>query len=119
VATSDRIKLINLFGALVMEAQERDIKFIITHFHRTAEEQNLLYQQGRTKPGNIVTYLDGYEKKSKHQLWQAVDIAIIGANGDIDWESDNYEVLGSYWKSLGGIWGGDFTALDDRGHFEV
>ena len=47
---------------------------------RTAEEQNKLYQQGRTKAGKIVTKCDGYNIKSKHQvkadgLGYAFDIA--------------------------------------------
>lgn len=42
------------------------IDFGVSHGQRTPEEQNELYQKGRTTPGDIVTYLDGYEKKSKH-----------------------------------------------------
>ncbi|MEF2599722.1 MAG: M15 family metallopeptidase, partial [Fusobacterium mortiferum] len=49
---------------------------------RTAEEQNKIYQQGRTIPGKIVTKCDGYKIKSKHQvkadgLGYAFDIAVI------------------------------------------
>ena len=42
------------------------IDFGVSHGHRSPEEQNELYQKGRTQPGDIVTYLDGYNKKSKH-----------------------------------------------------
>lgn len=34
---------------------------------RTAEEQNRLYQKGRTTPGPKVTDKDGYRSKSNHQ----------------------------------------------------
>jgi len=34
--------------------------------YRSPEVQKELYEQGRSKPGKIVTYKDGYEKKSKH-----------------------------------------------------
>jgi peptidoglycan L-alanyl-D-glutamate endopeptidase CwlK len=51
------------------------VDFGISHGQRTPEEQNELYQKGRTTPGSIVTYLDGYNKKSKHNETpsQAVD----------------------------------------------
>lgn len=42
------------------------VDFGISHGYRSPEEQNELYQKGRTKPGDVVTYLDGYNKKSKH-----------------------------------------------------
>lgn len=52
---------------IILEAiKYSPIDFGVSHGHRTPEEQNKLYQQGRTKPGQIVTYLDGYKKKSKH-----------------------------------------------------
>jgi len=64
--------------------------FKIVQGLRTAEYQNSLYQQGRTKPGKIVTKLDGYNRKSNHQAkadgyGHAVDIAVCGhydQNGD-------------------------------------
>ena len=52
------------------------IDFGVSHGYRSPEEQNELYKKGRTEPGQIVTYLDGYNKKSKHNESpsQAVDI---------------------------------------------
>jgi peptidoglycan LD-endopeptidase CwlK len=58
----------------------------ITQGTRTAKEQNDLYKKGRTKPGKIVTYADGYRNKSNHQgpvdgqAGSAVDFA-ISVNG--------------------------------------
>lgn len=56
--------------------------FKITAGARTAEEQNKIYQQGRTVPGYIITYVDGYKKLSNHQLkydglGYAVDIGVL------------------------------------------
>jgi len=58
-------------------------KYVIKHFDcsilsgvRTTEEQQELYSQGRTKPGYIVTYKDGINTKSKHQLGLAVYVYI-------------------------------------------
>lgn len=50
-------------------------EIFLTDWYRTAQEQYELYQQGRTKPWNIVTYVDGYNRKSSHQFGVAFDIA--------------------------------------------
>lgn len=50
----------------------------LTSWYRTAQEQNALYQQGRTQPWPIVTHVDGYNRKSSHQHWVAFDIAFRG-----------------------------------------
>lgn len=42
--------------------------FAVTSGARTAEEQNALFQQGRTKPGPKVTEKDGYTRPSNHQI---------------------------------------------------
>lgn len=53
-------------------------EIFITDWSRTAEEQNALYQQWRTKPWKIVTYVDGYKVLSEHQSWISFDIAFRG-----------------------------------------
>lgn len=56
--------------------------FKITAGVRTAAEQNLEYQKGRTAPGTKVTNVDGYKLKSNHQvkfngLGYATDIGVL------------------------------------------
>lgn len=56
--------------------------FKITAGVRTAAEQNLEYQKGRTTPGAKVTNADGYKLKSNHQvkfngLGYAADIGVL------------------------------------------
>lgn len=56
--------------------------FKITAGVRTAAEQNLEYQKGRTAPGSKVTKVDGYRLKSNHQvkydgLGYAADIGVL------------------------------------------
>lgn len=41
--------------------------FVVTSGVRTDDEQAALYAKGRTKPGNIVTHIDGKERRSSHQ----------------------------------------------------
>lgn len=56
--------------------------FKVTAGVRTAEEQNKLYQQGRTVKGIKVTKVDGHKQKSNHQikfdgLGYAADIGVL------------------------------------------
>lgn len=65
----------------VLKISQYDFK--ITSGARTAEEQNRLYQQGRTTKGPRVTNCDGYKNKSNHQIktdgyGHAVDIFVVG-----------------------------------------
>lgn len=115
--------------------------FKIVQGLRTAEYQNSLYQQGRTKPGKIVTKLDGYSRKSNHQAkadgyGHAVDIAVCGhydQNGDYvkymtDAEMfDNKKLVEisrhvkAVAKEMGMeiVWGGDWKTLYDTPHYEL
>ena len=108
---------------------------------RTAEYQNSLYQQGRTKPGKIVTKLDGYNRKSNHQAkadgyGHAVDIAVCGhydQNGNYvkytaDAEMfDNKKLveISKHVKAVAKeigleiVWGGDWKTLYDTPHYEL
>lgn len=56
----------------------------ITHGYRSIEEQNALYAQGRTKPGNIVTNAKGGE--SFHNFGLAIDVYDEVRGYDTDWD---------------------------------
>lgn len=108
---------------------------------RTAEYQNSLYQQGRTKPGKIVTKLDGYNRKSNHQAksdgyGHAVDIAVCGQydqnGGYVKYTTDaemfdNKKLveiskhIKAVAKDIGLeiVWGGDWKTLYDTPHYEL
>ena len=90
---------------------EAGLKIFITETYRPQSRQDELYEQGRTKPGQIVTWT----RNSRHTSRLAWDIACIGK------ELYDLNVLrkaGEIGKSLGITWGGDWTA-PDRPHFEV
>lgn len=90
---------------------------------RTIEEQNSLYAQGRTKPGNIVTNAKGGQ--SYHNFGLAFDIVLLydkDNNGTFETASwslnaDWMRVV-DYFKSKGWVWGGDFKSFKDYPHFE-
>ena len=107
--------------------------FLIVAGLRTAEEQNRLYQQGRTTQGLKVTNCDGYKNKSRHQAKSdgyshAIDIAIYDPNitGKIDWDSVNkYKAVVDVFKreavKIGFEieWGGDWTSFKDYPHIQI
>lgn len=90
---------------------------------RTAEEQNRLWQLGRSQRGKVVTNCDGYRVKSNHQArsdgygW-AVDVAFEGPDPFSD--SHPWGLIGEAVKQVGGlVWGGSWTRFRDRPHIEL
>ena len=83
---------------LMIEAiKESPFDFGISWGHRSPVKQNELYQQGRTKDGNIVTYVDGYKKKSKHNYLPALAVDIVAyVNGKITWKAPIYLEIGTH-----------------------
>ena len=55
-------------------------------------------------------------EKSLHTICMAVDIALRSADGVYLETTNDYRVLGEYWESLGGNWGGRFG---DGNHFSL
>ena len=66
------------------------VDFGVACGHRPVSEQQALYAQGRTEPGQIVTYVDGVNKKSDHNYnpSRAVDL-YAWVNGKALW-SERY-----------------------------
>ncbi len=100
---------------LLVLAENRGITMVVTSGLRTYEEQNELYAQGRTTPGNIVTRARGGE--SNHNFGLAFDVTEF-YDGIPVYESDNYATVGVLGKNLGLFWGGDWNNLDEP-HFEL
>lgn len=92
---------------------------------RTMAEQQALYDQGRTKPGKVVT--NAKPGQSLHNYGLAIDIAFIidhktaSWNTKADWNAnktaDWMEVVAIF-KRHGWVWGGDFKSILDMPHFE-
>lgn len=103
----------------------------VTHGLRTFAEQQALYQQGRTKPGKIVT--NAAPGSSYHNYGLALDFAILydkDKNGTYDvvsWDvvKDEDKDGISDWKEIaqvfvdaGWTWGGHFKSFKDYPHVE-
>lgn len=80
---------------------------------RTYAEQDALYAQGRTAPGNIVTKAKGGFSNQNFGL--AFDIVRI-TNGKLDYNLD-WKSLSTLGKSKGFEWGG-YWKFKDMPHFE-
>ena len=100
---------------LMMSGLQRGLRPEIVDARRSQEKQNALYEQGRTKPGQIVTWT----RESMHTKGLAVDIVQLDEKGNIDWNAPEefWNAMGQLGKSLGMKWGGDFKNKD-RPHFQ-
>lgn len=123
--TSSRAKI----GTLHPAVRERFTAFIddvetsflvtvrIVQPYRTFPEQQAIYDQGRSKPGKIVTWAK--PGSSYHNYGLAADLCPLKEDhSDLDW---NYDF--SKWKALADkhelTWGGDFPAgKKDPDHYE-
>ena len=85
---------------------------------RTYAEQNALYAQGRTKPGNKVTNAKGGQ--SNHNFGIAWDIGIFKGGAYLG-ESPLYAKAGPIVlaATLGVEWGGNWTTIVDQPHYQL
>ena len=83
---------------------------------RTAKEQDALYAQGRTKPGQRVTNARGSSYSSQHQWGIAFDFYRNDAKGAYDNSDGFFQKTGALAKSIGLGWGGDWKSPVDLPH---
>ncbi|WP_440961282.1 M15 family metallopeptidase [Paenibacillus nitricinens] len=113
--------------ALIDRSFAAGILVIVTQGLRTIAEQDALYEQGRTKPGAIVTNARG--GYSNHNFGVAIDFALLTNEGkSVSWDTkldgnrngvaDWNEVV-TLAKALGFTWGGDWKTFLDLPHFEM
>jgi len=100
---------------LIRAEKELGIKLRVVSALRTWVEQNELYDQGRTKPGKIVT--NAKAGQSLHNFGLAIDVVEI-KNGKAVWRNPNWAKIARLGKSIGFAWGGDFKTIKDKPHFE-
>lgn len=88
------------------------LDIFITETYRSQARQNYLYEQGRTSPGNKVTWT----RNSRHTSRLAWDIA---CNGPDLYDKKILKKAGEIARKLGITWGGDWKDNIDEPHFEV
>jgi len=107
-------ELYKLYLEFDKKMKEFGIDYILTCTTRTQADQDSLWDQGRIKPGPIVTWT----RKSKHIEGKAFDIAII-KDGKISWKPKDYLLAGEIGRGLGLGWGGAWAKSKDYPHFEL
>lgn len=111
---------------LIQQAAEKGIVIIITDGFRSAEDQDQLYEKGRTAVGNIVTHAKGGE--SYHNFGLAIDFALKTPSGNVIWDMDfdgngnskaDWTEVVKMAKDLGFEWGGDWAQFKDYPHLQM
>lgn len=97
----------------LQECKKAELDIFLTETYRSQARQNYLYEQGRTRPGNKVTWT----RNSRHTSRLAWDIA-VNPPKDL-YDSSVLKKAGNIAKQLGITWGGSWTASPDMPHFEV
>lgn len=106
-------KAIRLF---FQECYKAGIAIFVTETYRSQGRQDYLYAQGRTRPGNIVTWT----RNSNHKSRLAWDIGAATLNGNTNiYNSTVIKKAGAIAIKLGITWGGTWVNNLDYPHFEV
>ena len=109
-------KVRELAEKLISECKNLGHQITVTQTLRTIEEQDALYAQGRTKPGNIVTKAKG--GYSLHNFGVAFDICPV-VNGKAEWNNNAlFKKIGEIGMKLGLEWGGTWDSFPDLPHFQ-
>ena len=102
--------------ALYFKAREHGLTIQIISGLRSYAEQDALYAQGRTEPGNVVT--NARAGHSNHNFGIAFDVGLFERNEYLG-ESPMYKAVGALGEELGLEWGGNWRTLVDQPHFQL
>lgn len=103
---------------LVEECSKQGLKIAIGEIFRTVKEQDALYAQGRTKPGNKVTNAPGSTYSSYHQWGTAFDIYRNDSQGAYNEAGNFFSRVGATGVAIGLEWGGNWKSPVDKPHFQ-
>ncbi|EAG2634107.1 N-acetylmuramoyl-L-alanine amidase family protein [Listeria monocytogenes] len=105
---------------VIKKMAKQGIYLCVAQGYRSNSEQNALYAQGRTKPGNVVTNAKGGQSNHNHGV--AVDLCLYTSDGkNVIWESttSRWKKVVNAMKAEGFKWGGDWKSFKDYPHFEL
>lgn len=95
------------------------IEVLVTCTYRTAAEQKALYEQGRTKPGKIVT--KAKPGQSFHEYRVALDLYPV-INGKPDFagsHTETWKKVASFFKEEGFEWAYEWKTFKEMPHFQM
>ncbi len=117
-------QLLEKVGRVLAAMDALGFPMMVTDGLRTVEQQRVLYAQGRTAPGPVVTNCDGATKRSNHQahidkFGHAVDCCFV-IDGKPSWDAQlPWKAYGAAAEAHGLTWGGSWTRLADLPHVEL
>lgn len=111
------------------------IDFGMAEGHRPVARQQKLYAQGRTEAGPIITYIDGINKKGKHNLQPSMAGDIYAWIGKASWDERYLCYLAGVIQAIterlykegkinhkirwGGNWDGDGIIITDQSFVDL
>ena len=104
---------------LIKKCEKAGLKIGIGECLRTVAEQDALYAQGRTKPGNKVTNARGSSYSSCHQWGIALDVFRNDGKGAFNDSDGFFTKVGKIGQSIGLEWGGSWKHPVDKPHFQL
>lgn len=111
---------------LVAESAKLGIDMLITDDFRSHDDQDKLYEQGRSSKGPVVTHARGGQ--SYHNYGLAVDFALRTKKGQVIWDMEydgnrngkaDWLEVAEIAKGLGFSWGGDWKGFKDYPHLQM
>ena len=105
--------------SISLKKEMKKLGYVVEVFqgYRSIAEQDILYNQGRTTGGKIVTKAKGGQ--SWHNFGCAFDM-VFRPYGKWSWDEIHpWAELGRIGKGLGLEWGGDWVSFKDRPHFQI
>lgn len=132
-------ELANRVRAMAADLRAQGINVMVTSGLRTFAEQRALYAQGReslstvnalrrdagmapiSASANRSTVTNARPGSSFHNYGLAVDVVPLGANGQPNWGASNatWEAIGRAGERYGMEWGGRWTSIVDKPHFQL
>lgn len=99
------------------ECNRLGLNIAVTETYRTKERQDYIYEQGRSRPGGIVTNARGSSMSSYHQWRLALDIH--HNEKDNLYPKDIMLKAAFIFKKYGFEWGGDWTSFKETPHMQM
>ena len=90
------------------ECYSEGLQIFITEGYRSQERQNYLYEQGRSRAGNIITWT----LRSMHTKGLAIDIAYRGGQLYPNTDDPRWRQVADIFKKYGIDWGYDLWKVD-------
>lgn len=118
--------MVDLWAKFDTGMHQAGIDYILTCTYRSEDEQAVLFAQGRTTPGKIVTNAPPGQSahncvdKDGHPAARAFDIVPL-VNGKPDWDGSHpvWEQAGEIGERAGLEWAGRWKSFREKPHFQL